>query len=58
MVLSVTTMKNSKLLKTFNGRKIIKIITVTSGGFHTPRNSKIYFCPKYAGVKKIIRHCL
>ena len=42
-VLSVTIMKYSKLLKTFNRQKIRKIFTITSSGFHTPRNSKMSF---------------
>ena len=36
-------MKYSKLLKTFNRQKIKKILTITSSGFHTPRNSKNVF---------------
>ena len=36
-------MKYSKLLKTFNRQKIKKILTKTSSGFHTPRNSKNVF---------------
>ena len=36
-------MKLSKLLKTFNRQKIKKIPTITSSGFHTPRNSKNVF---------------
>ena len=42
-VLSVTIMKHSKLFKTLNRQKIRKIFTITSSGFHTPRNSKNVF---------------
>ena len=40
---SLNFLKHKKLLKTFNRQKIIKIFTITSSGFHTPRNSKNIF---------------
>ena len=47
-------MKHKKLLKTFNRQKIIKIFTITSSGFHTPRNSKnIFFLSLISRLKKI-----
>ena len=47
-------MKYSKLLKTFNRQKIKKILTITSSGFHTSRNSKSVFFVLYMPLSENI----